>query len=240
MSFVVKNTTKWSLLDLVCPHICRGCGRLGEVLCGRCKNNILQQQERICPLCKREIAGCQKNVLAWKCTDCELPMRAVLVGGWREGVLAKLIKDYKYRAVRAVSVPLVEILDQTIPRDLPDETIVVPLPTIGRHIRERGLDHTLILAKKLAKKRGWKTQRVLRRKKDAVQVGAKASERAKQAAEAYETSGEIDVEKAYLLLDDIWTTGATMIEAAKVLQAAGVREVYGAVLATGKDQEKST
>ncbi len=240
MSFVVKNTTMRSLLDLVCPHTCRGCGRLGEVLCGRCKNNILQQQKRICPLCKREIAGCQKNVLAWRCANCELPLRAVFVGGWREGALAKLIKDYKYRAVRAASVSLVEILGQTIPRDLPDETVVVPLPTIGKHIRERGLDHILILTKKLAKKRGWKIRRVLRRKKDAVQVGAKASERAQQAAEAYEISGEIDTGKAYLLLDDIWTTGATMIEAAKVLRSAGACEIYGAVLATGKDQEKST
>lgn len=233
MSFVVKNTTRWGLLDLVCPHICRGCGQLGEVLCERCKNNILQQQRPFCPLCKREIAGCKKNVLTWKCRDCELPLSAVFVGGWREGVLEKLIKEYKYQAVRAASLPLTAVLDAVIPTDLPKNIIVVPLPTIGRHIRERGLDHTLILARKVVRARGWKMQQVLRRRKDAVQVGTKADMRQKQAAEAYEIAKDIDNESAYLLIDDVWTTGATMMEAAKLLRAAGVKEVYGAVLATG-------
>ncbi len=34
------------------------------------------------------------------------------------------------------------------------EVVVVPLPTIGRHVRERGLDHTAILAKEVGETKG--------------------------------------------------------------------------------------
>lgn len=222
---------------MLCPHTCRGCGRLGEVLCECCKNDILKQQKSICPLCKMEIARKPKNVLTWKCPDCDLPGRVVFVGGWREGALAKLIKEYKYEAVRAAGRSLVEILDAAIPenQDWPQKKIVVvPLPTIGKHVRERGIDHTLQLSKMLAKRRGWEVERVLVRKKDTVQVGTKAAQRQEQAKEAYEVMKEIDKRKIYLLLDDIWTTGASMVEAIRAMERAGAEEVYGAVLATGR------
>ena len=40
MSFSVKITTGTSWLDLLCPHFCMGCGRLGRILCDCCKNYI--------------------------------------------------------------------------------------------------------------------------------------------------------------------------------------------------------
>jgi predicted amidophosphoribosyltransferase len=42
---------------------------------------------------------------------------------------------------------------------------------------------------------------------------------------------KFEIPKAVLLVDDVWTTGATMSEAAKTLKAAGVETVWGWVLA---------
>ncbi len=75
---------------------------------------------------------------------------------------------------------------------------------------------------------------MLGRAVDTVQVGAKATERQKQAQKAYEVIKPIRAETKYLLLDDVWTTGATMLAAAEVLQKAGVKEIYAAVLAVSK------
>ncbi len=58
----MKNTTKWGLLDLVCPHTCRGCGELGAVFCERCKKYITSQRQAICPICKKMFAKKIKNV----------------------------------------------------------------------------------------------------------------------------------------------------------------------------------
>lgn len=257
MSFIVKNTTKWGLLDLVCPHTCRGCGRLGAVLCECCKNNIKSAGEAICPLCKCSVAmtagkcpDCSAGGLVgkkWMCPDCEVPFCWLGVVGWREGALAKVVKDFKYKSVRAAGEVLAELLGSRIPenfeeicgvegttRDGGTEVVVVPLPTIGRHVRARGLDHTAILAKKLAKRRGWKCERILGRATDTVQVGTKAADRKAQAEKTYELRREVDAEKIYLLVDDVWTTGATMLAAEKVLREAGARKIAGVVLATGR------
>lgn len=247
MSFIVKNTTKWRLFDLVCPHSCRGCGRLGAVLCECCKNNIKSAKVAICPLCK-----CSVAMKTGKCPDCEVAFCWLGVVGWREGALAKLVKDFKYKSVRAAGEVLVELLDERVPEDLGGmcggvegtgsglkrndevEVVVVPLSTIGRHVRERGLDHTAILAKKLAKRRGWKYEKTLGRATDVVQVGTKATERKKQAENTYEVVRGVSGEKLYLLVDDVWTTGATMLAAEKVLREAGAKKIAGVVLVTGR------
>lgn len=195
---------------------------------------------------------------AWTCRDCEVPFSWLGVVGWREGVLAKVVKDFKYKSVRAAGEVLAELLDWRIPEgfeemcDVTDavggveiaekdgvrrdeiEVAVVPLPTIGRHIRERGLDHTAILAKKLAKRRGWKCERVLGRATDTVQVGTKAVDRKAQAEKTYELRRKVDAGKVYLLVDDVWTTGATMLAAEKVLREAGAKRIAGLVLAAGR------
>ncbi len=241
MKFVVKNTTRSGLLDLLCPHTCRGCGRLGAVLCECCKNDLPESPLRVCPLCQQVLADTKKNGAAWRdyrCKDCGLSLDSLFVCGWRDGVLAKLVKDFKYQSVRAVSGVLVEILQQAIP-ELPQNVVVVPLPTIGRHVRERGLDHTLVLAKKLAKKRGWKCQQMLLRAADTVQVGTKAAVRQEQAKKAYVASMTPDSETTYLLLDDVWTTGASMLAAAETMRLVGAKCVLGVVVMAGRDKQNS-
>lgn len=163
------------------------------------------------------------------------------MGGWREGVLAKLVHELKYEGVRAVAKVLAELLGMRLGNTFfGEEVVVVPLPTIGKHVRERGVDHTMLLAKELAKRRGWKVERILERKTNTVQVGAKAAVRQEQAAKTYEAAGGIDGAKTYLLLDDVWTTGATMLSAAKVMQKAGAKHLLAAVVEVGKPKlEKS-
>lgn len=233
MSFVVKNTIKWGLMDLICPYSCRGCGCLGGVLCECCKKHILDNQFDICPLCKRELDVEEKH----HCCDCRMEIDEVFVGGWREGALAKLVADYKYQAVWMAGEVLVEIMSRAIPEDFgkDEKVIVVPLPTIGRHVRQRGIDHTFRLARRLARKRGWEFGRLLGRAEDTVQVGAKARERRTQAEKAYAAVGGVEEDVRYLLLDDVWTTGASALAAAKVMREAGAKKVAVVVAETGKN-----
>lgn len=257
MGFVVKNTTKCGLLDLLCPHSCRGCGRLGTVLCECCKKYMFEKHERICPVCKKTLAKSTENVRQmnnvqkneenlnnyaekgaknWRCPDCEVPFEGLWAFGWREGVLARLVEEYKYKSVRAIGATLAELLDLALPRDFGEgeSVVVVPLPTIGKHVRVRGLDHTLAVAKILAKRRGWKYERCLVRAADTVQVGAKVAERETQAQKAYEAEGKLDKDKIYLLLDDVWTTGASMLAAAKVMRKAGAKKLSAVVIAVSR------
>ncbi len=281
MGFVVKNTTEFGLLDLLCPHTCRGCGQLGAVLCKCCKKNLLAQKQPLCPICKQIVAKPAKKVKNMtngqfvvaasvqkttkdrqniqniqsgtdfshisdqaelnfasairSCPDCETPFLGLWSFGWREDVLEKLVEEYKYQSVRAMSEVLVELYDEILPANLRD-IVVVPLPTIGRHVRERGFDHTLTLAKKLARRRGWRCEQFLGRAVDTVQVGAKVADRKAQASKAYVVRGKVDPWQHYLLLDDVWTTGSTMLAAEQVLRAAGAETISGVVLAVSRSK----
>lgn len=242
MEFVVKNTTKWRLIDLVAPHSCRGCGHTGAVLCESCKIYNKEQREAICPLCRMVVAQSYENGgKLVKCPNCEMELLGLWAVGWRRGVLKKLVSEFKYESVRAIGEVLAEMLNEAIPdlaKILPEgaEVVVVPLPTIGKHVRRRGLDHTLILARKLAKKRGWKCEQILTRVVDTVQVGAKVKERREQAERAYKVSRGVDSRKYYLLLDDVWTTGASMKAVERVIREAGATKVMGAVIGVGIDK----
>lgn len=228
MGFVVKNTTRISVLDLIAPFTCRGCGARGAALCECCKKHNIKACPKICPRCGKNHKKC----------SCEAP---VYVVGFREGVLKQIVEDYKFQSIRASGRDLAELIDGVLPEM--SNVVVVPLPTISRHIRERGFDHTRLIAKHLVRlrnrhepKSSWRLAPLLERKNNTVQVGSDRNTRLKQAKEAYELnlrflkSHPISPDLTYLLLDDIWTTGASMDSAIKILQKAGAKKDAGVVL----------
>ena len=222
----VKITTIPGPLDLLAPHSCRGCGKLGNIFCDCCKNNITKAYLNICPSCK-------SNNPTGDCPNCnDLPPTYVI--GERTEPLSTLIQDFKYHSVRAAKKPLAELLNSILP-NYQNKVIIVPLPTTSKHIRSRGLDHTLLVAKQLSKYRGnsYSVQRILLRHKDTVQVGTDKKTRLSQAEDAYIINPRInlDPKATYLLLDDIWTTGATMHAAIKKLREFGANKINLALLA---------
>ncbi len=214
MNFIVKNTTILNPLDLLAPHSCRGCGRLGDVLCDRCKNHIISHHVPTQPAQK------PKNFP---------PIFAI---GKREGLLDLLIHDFKYNSVRAIGPKLAELMSICLP-ELPMDAVIIPLPTATSHIRARGLDHTLMLAKQLARLRHLKVKRLLLREKNTIQVGSNRQTRLAQANSAYSVNSKIEINPntTYVLLDDVWTTGASMQAAVKKLRQAGAHKIIIALLA---------
>ncbi|HET8884026.1 MAG TPA: phosphoribosyltransferase family protein [Candidatus Saccharimonadales bacterium] len=150
--------------------------------------------------------------------------------GERSGVLQRLIGGYKfknmYNAYQPLSALLLDRLDQ-----LPATTIVVPVPTVASHIRERGYDHTLLLAKQVAAQRHLSLQQVVTRVTSAKQRDASRRRRIAQAKVAFKVTSKIDPAASYLLIDDVVTTGATIKYAAKALRQAGASQVWVAVIA---------
>lgn len=213
---IVKNTTFPNLLDLIAPHSCRGCGRLGSPLCDDCKNYIISKSTRLRPNYKTKFKS--------------LP--PVYVVGERSELLDALIQDYKYNSIRALGPKLAELLDAKLPKDI-DQAIIVPLPTATHHIRARGLDHTRAIAKHLAKLRGYEVKNLLLRAQNTVQVGADRKSRIAQAEAAYTINFRVKINPTatHIILDDVWTTGASIRAAVKKLRQAGAKNIIIALLA---------
>jgi predicted amidophosphoribosyltransferase len=120
------------------------------------------------------------------------------------------------------------LLDDIVPR-LPEHVIIVPVPTLAVHVRQRGYDHMVLLAKAFAAIRELQSKSLLSRRTATSQRGASRVVRMHQAEQAFSCAplqGGI-----YVLLDDVLTTGATAEHAARALLAAGADEVWLAIIA---------
>lgn len=110
------------------------------------------------------------------------------------------------------------------------DVIVFP-PDIDMHLRRRGFDHMRVLAKRLAQLLGCELCDQVKRHGSAVQVGQNKVKRAMNVKGQFELIGVIDPDKKYLVVDDVWTTGATMRELIKELRKSGVKNISIAVIA---------
>lgn len=148
----------------------------------------------------------------------------------RTGPLAALIDNYKFHNARAAYRPLAELLLERLP-ELPANTVVVPIPTISRHIRQRGYDHMALIGRLVSARRDWTYSPVLRRLTNTTQRGAGRVQRLRQAASAYRTEAALDPTRPYLIVDDVVTTGATLNAAVQALRHAGATTVYVVAIA---------
>jgi tRNA-specific 2-thiouridylase len=107
--------------------------------------------------------------------------------------------------------------------------VLVPLPTIRRHIRERGFDHILKICSKMDRI----TERIIVRVNNSAQVGASVAQRKSQALSAY-LAKECNLDKKYLLVDDVWTTGSSMLAACEAMRKVGAKNLAIAVIARSR------
>lgn len=222
---------------MLCPHICMGCGRLGELICGCCKNDIKNDYGRIDA---QKLEAMERRFNDELVGQHMLDERSIVWAvGERKGLLDELIKHYKYTPTRGAGGVLAELLAEIIP-NLEGEVVVVPLPTIRKHVRERGFDHTVVMARKLARLRGWRCEKLLERQNKTVQVGANAEQREQQAKRAYYLRKMPHKEVNYILIDDVWTTGASMCAARRMLCEGGAKRVCGAVVAVSGEASVGT
>lgn len=214
----VKSTIVHKLLDLFAPHYCCSCGEIGSIFCESCKYDIISESFPYCLLCG-------KNAPLSSCKRCRSDIERTWCGGERSGGLEKLINCFKFEYAEAAHIALGELILARLP-DLPPETIIVPIPTIPSHVRQRGYDHTLLVARFIAQKRRLKLHRCLRRVSTTVQRGASRKERIAQAKEAFKVEGSIQSNVPYLLVDDVVTTGSTLRYAARTLKSAGAETIW--------------
>lgn len=212
-----------SILSYLAPHLCFGCGQTGPLICESCKENIINEPSERCIVCEAQTGSYLCKVHS-----------ALLENGWyvarRAGALEQLINAYKFENAIAAHRPLGDLLLARLP-DLPSSVVVVPIPTISSHIRQRGYDHATLLAKYIAKKRQLRLASLLRRRTSTKQRDATRTERERQAEVAFAVVGGLDPSVPYLIVDDVATTGATLRHAARVLREAGAETIWVAAVA---------
>jgi ComF family protein len=115
---------------------------------------------------------------------------------------------------------------------VPAAPLVVPVPLDPRRLSERGFNQAELLAREVAHALGWPLAIGLLRRTRATRPQSEltAEERRENVAGAFQARAEA-AGKIIVLIDDIFTTGATADSASAALLAAGARQVYVATVA---------
>ena len=129
---------------------------------------------------------------------------------------------------------LAEELGRLLAVSLPPLAIdfITYIPTDTSRVRQRGFDHAKLIAQAIAVDRGVPLHDVLGRRRHTRQLGSSRRKRFEQMSDTFvvRAPGAVN-DKTVLLIDDVFSTGATMLAATEQLKQAGARRIYGAVLA---------
>lgn len=148
--------------------------------------------------------------------------------------VARLIHTFKYDYASSIGSIWQQVVENSEVK-WPAGFVFMPVPLFVHRERERGYNQAAILAGIFSSFSGlpYSTSHLVRTKKTAQQAKLNRQERFDNVAGAFDWISLARVPERVLLVDDVFTTGATMRECAKALKIAGAKEVRGVVLARG-------
>lgn len=251
---------KTFVLDTLFPIHCLFCQKYSQWICPECFSKIEIFSEQVCPYCEKNItpAGsvcdfCKNNILE---KNNFVPLDNLVVSS-KYRPLSKIIHLYKYNFVSDLHIPLAKIMiSALIQNNAPLPDLIIPIPLHPRRLRWRGFNQSKLLANYIGKNLtpGFSipviSDLVIRKKYTPPQMKIKNyQERQKNLRNAFalsllssspsgggcpEGTGEGEIilkDKNILLVDDISTTGSTLLECAKALKRSGVKKVFAVVIA---------
>lgn len=221
------------VVDACFPRFCVGCGEEGTLWCSSCASTWWPAPMRAgCPFCG---SGVQTHT----CRTCR--QETYLDGlsafaPYGNPIVRQALTEWKYVGDRSIETVFIQWLIRFAPSffALANDAVFTPVPLHSRKRRMRGFDQAGLLA-------DWCGQIFSRPVHDLL-IRTRFTE--SQAHRVQRNLGELDgifalhpsvhqLPEHVLLCDDVFTSGATMDSAARVLKEAGVKQVWGFVIAKG-------
>ncbi|MCX7624899.1 MAG: ComF family protein [Candidatus Sumerlaeaceae bacterium] len=223
------------LLDVLFPRICCGCDERilekGRIVCKDCERAMRPLQLPLCPRCGEEDS---QAAAAGKCPSCPrgtIYFEAARAATVYEGPALQILERLKYRARSEYAEVIIPFLTRAAKQYYDNIKIdsVVPVPLHRTRQRERGYNQSELLARGLGTALAIPViPNMLRRVRHTPsQTHLDRRERAENVKGAFVAVNPATVgNKVILLIDDVYTTGATLNECARVLRHAGADAIY--------------
>lgn len=241
------------LFSVLFPSDCRICSlpllNISRLpVCPDCLATIEPIQGRVCSVCGERVlssyATCDDDGVL-RCPVCrrvKRPFERAVAYGSYEGALRELVHLLKYNGVRPAAKVLGRMLAEAVSSLRSDfgqtAVLVVPVPLYQRKRGERGFNQAELIARAAlqlssARERLQLAPHLLMRTRDThSQIGLTSHQRRENLRGAFKVSRAEEVTgRNVLLVDDVYTTGTTATECARVLRRAGAGKVWVATVA---------
>jgi ComF family protein len=208
------------VLDLLLPQRCVVCSLPGAPVCGGCRSALPVIRAPLCARCGAPTA--------WPVARCrECSGRRLAVASARAAVayepsVRRLVAAWKERGLRRLAVLAADLVTDNVPR--PHARALSAVPPDRDRTLTRGHSAAETLARELARRWELPYQPLLVRARSRPrQRGLDVSSRRRNVAGAFAPAGRAP--PRVVLVDDVYTTGATVNAAASALRRAGARRV---------------
>jgi len=210
------------LLDSFFPKKCIGCKKEGQYICKDCEIFLSE----LPPITETYMTEAK-------------PLSPSIVSVWEyEGIIEKAIRKIKFDGQYHIIDELVEKAFEKIELNLAEDTCITFVPMYKKKEKQKGFNQAELIARKIGEKTNRKVVPLLTKIKDnRSQVDLNPTERLENVKGVFETKmTEACLRRqakplSVLLVDDVYTTGATMRECTKILRKNGVKNIWGFTLA---------
>ncbi len=233
--------------DLIFPTFCIHCHHPGKILCDDCLKTIKSLNLQLCPLCEKTVV-----LNGEVCRPCRQRFRPAIdnllvASDYKNKLLSKGVHLFKYRFVRDLAPPLAQVMISGLNKfKLPVPDFILPIPLHPRRLRWRGFNQAELLAQEVSV--GLLpgltipvvSELIIRRKYTPPQKNIKSYKaRQKNLKNAFRINSDFDWKnlpkqnltgKNVLIIDDITTTGATILNFAKELKKLHPKSISAVVL----------
>ncbi len=228
-----------SMLDLLFPKRCLGCGKWGNYVCPSCHGKMKPLQFLKCPVCEKQAID---GITHPHCRT-KYGIDGLTSFFRYDGVIKRAIKQIKYRYSFDIINELIDCIPDssfsilsTLLKTKPLNIYLVPIPLHRSRYNFRSFNQAEMIARALEKRLHIpvKTDLLLRTKKTIPQVEMKDREK-----RLVNMKNVFSVHNSYvinpipnvILVDDVFTTGATLRSASSILKCAGAKVVWGVTIA---------
>ena len=217
--------------EVLFPEYCVGCRQEGSWWCEACQAIASRTPVYACPTCGiRTDAG----------EPCSIQCRNATALDWvvaffdyaTDPVVAELIKILKYNFAKD-SLSVWPAIIAECKFTIPNSVVVVPVPLHARRERWRGFNQAELFARMVAEQNNvpLSVRELVRTRFTHQQAKLSKQKRLENVVGAFEWRGEAAAPAHVVLVDDVYTTGSTLSECARVLKQAGSRSVLGLAIA---------
>ena len=209
-----------SFLDLLLPARCAACGRGEALLCAACRAALVVLRPPVCARCGAPVAWPVE-----RCSECagrRIPFATARAAVAYEGPARALVAGWKERGLRALAADVVDLIEIAVGR--PGADVLVPVPGDPDRSLWRGYNTAEALARALACDWDVPVAPLLRRARAVPrQRGLTRAARRANVRDSFAARGTVPAR--VVVVDDVYTTGATVSAAASELRRAGARRV---------------
>lgn len=218
-------------ISVLFPLYCVGCGREGEWCCEECATLLANQAVLACPVCS------QTTVAGRTCEECKKYSSLdglVAAASYADPAIRGLIKALKFARARE-TIPFIaraSVHGRGVIAAIVRDAFVVAVPLHRARSRMRGYNQAELIAKNLFPDFVYESSALIRVKNTSPQSDLDVEKRRSNPQGAFRATRSFSGQ-TILLVDDVYTTGATMEACAKALKDAGAKFVWGFVVARG-------